>query len=313
MKTPLISIIMSVYNEPIEWVKESIESIINQTYNNFEFIIIIDNPELEIDVYLYLVSLSKRDSRIIIVKNENNYGLAKSLNIGIDHSKGSYIARMDADDISDPQRLEKELNYLIEHDLDVVSCLRINIDENSQVIDKITPNHRSPEITLKESNCICHPGVLMTSKSVKSVGGYRAFYKSQDYDLWLRLLSNHYKFGIINEYLLEYRINPSGISSSNKLEQFYISEYQKRLFRERKKNGCDSFSPDNLQSFLSEKRITPKRNKKYCIARKKTDLAIRRFREKNILFVFDLLYAFIMFPLIPYNSIKTVFKYIISR
>ena len=100
----MISVIMSLFNEKKIWIEQAIESILNQTYSDFEFIIVIDNPDLSNDIKKYLLTTSKNDKRIKIIYNEKNIGLAKSLNKGIDISIGKYIARMDADIPGDTRR-----------------------------------------------------------------------------------------------------------------------------------------------------------------------------------------------------------------
>ena len=108
---PKLSVVMSVYNEPTEWITQSIDSILNQTFRDFEFIIINDNPEREENESL-LNSYSQKDKRIVVIKNEQNLGLTKSLNIGINEAKGDYIVRMDADDYSFPERFEKQVQFM---------------------------------------------------------------------------------------------------------------------------------------------------------------------------------------------------------
>ena len=108
---PKITVLMSIYKEPIDWMILSIDSIIEQTYKDFEFIIINDNPE-RLDNTKLLEKYLKKDSRIKIVNNSENIGLTKSLNKGLAVSTGEYIARMDADDISLPTRFEKQIAFL---------------------------------------------------------------------------------------------------------------------------------------------------------------------------------------------------------
>lgn len=103
-----ISVIMSTFNEKLEWVKEAIDSIINQTYRNIEFIIIVDNPN-NIELKNMLEQYCIEDDRIKIIVNEFNIGLVKSLNKALKICSGEFIARMDADDISVKYRLEKQL------------------------------------------------------------------------------------------------------------------------------------------------------------------------------------------------------------
>ena len=108
--TPKVSVVMSVYKEPVEWLHESIDSILNQTFSGFEYIIICDNPEYEEGILL-LKGYAKKDNRIRLIFNKENIGLTKSLNIGISIAQGDYIARMDADDISEAKRFEKQLDF----------------------------------------------------------------------------------------------------------------------------------------------------------------------------------------------------------
>ena len=112
--SPLISVLMSVCNEPIEWIKQSIDSILTQTFSDFEFIIINDNPE-RIELSNFLEKESQKDFRINLYTNPENIGLTKSLNKGLKLCRGKYIARMDADDYSFPTRLEEQVRYMEEH------------------------------------------------------------------------------------------------------------------------------------------------------------------------------------------------------
>ena len=125
-----VSVIMSTYKEPIEWIQQSVDSILNQTYKNLEFIIIVDNPE-----YVELVSLlndyADSDDRISVVVNNNNIGLVKSLNKALSFCTGEYVARMDADDVSLPERFQKEVEFLDTHkEYDFVSTPMILYDEH---------------------------------------------------------------------------------------------------------------------------------------------------------------------------------------
>jgi len=109
--SPLISVLMPVYKEPENYLKQSIESVLNQTYVDFEFIIILDNPENQ-KLEDLILEYRNKDSRIIFHKNNKNLGIAKTLNKGLQIAKGKYIARLDADDIAYPERLEKQLKIM---------------------------------------------------------------------------------------------------------------------------------------------------------------------------------------------------------
>ena len=114
---PKISVIMPNYNTPVDMLTEAVNSILNQTYSNFEFIIVDDCSTNE--SYNYLKTIS--DSRIILIRNESNLGVTKSLNIALSHARGKYIARMDSDDISLSNRLEKQFLFMEEFP-EIVVC-----------------------------------------------------------------------------------------------------------------------------------------------------------------------------------------------
>ena len=173
---------MSCYNETDIYLKLSIESILNQTYRNIEFIIINDNP-LNNSLRLILDTYRQIDSRIIIVQNEKNLGLTKSLNKGVKLAKGVYCARMDADDISDPLRLESELKYLLANKLDLVGCMTRRIDENGNVINKLSNISLSPRKISKKilyDNCVAHPTWLLKREIYERLSGYRDIHSCED-------------------------------------------------------------------------------------------------------------------------------------
>ena len=134
MEEDKISVIMTVYKESKEELKESFESIINQTYKNIEFIIVIDNPKEQWRIDFIK---SYNDSRVKLVVNKENLGLPLSLNKALKLVTGNYIARMDADDISILDRLEKQLTYLKNSDCDLVGCyMQYFYDNENQQLAK---------------------------------------------------------------------------------------------------------------------------------------------------------------------------------
>ena len=136
-KYPEISVIMSVYNEPKEYLIRSIESILNQTFKDFEFIVILDNPKNEIARNI-AKEYSLKDERIVFIKNEENIGLTKSLNKGISISKGKFIARMDADDISHPKRFEEQISFLNKNnEYGLCGTKAYLIDENGKILENL--------------------------------------------------------------------------------------------------------------------------------------------------------------------------------
>ena len=299
---------MSVYNENIKWIEEAIYSIINQSYQDWELIIIIDNPELENEKKTFLEKMARKEKRIILLYNQKNLGLAQSLNKGIEIAKGKYIARMDADDVAIPERFERELNFIQKENADMVSTNAIYIDENSVELKKGSPIEKNPEKKLIYTNTIIHPSVMMNKSSLAEVGGYRNFRKSQDYDLWLRMLSSGMKIRCLNEYLMKYRIRTSSLSNSCRLEQYYFNLYQKRLYKQRIKNGTDSFSEYNLQKYIKQKHITSWKNIRCLKCMEELEKTKAKMKNKEISFIIHYIKAFIIFPTIAFRAAINMVK-----
>lgn len=185
---PTISVIMSVYNGK-EYLRESIESILNQTFTDFEFIIIDDGST---DNSLKIIQ-KFNDTRIRIIENKNNIGLTKSLNKALQQATGKYIARQDADDISLPNRFKEQVNYLNNHPEIVLLGTNIYlIDENSKIIGKRITSEKPNINKLKKKNQFTHGSVMYKNEIISQLGGYNELFKySQDYELWLRITKYH--------------------------------------------------------------------------------------------------------------------------
>lgn len=204
---PKISVIMSVYNAREEWLREAIESILNQTFSDFEFIIINDGSKNNSEE----VILSYKDERIKYVKQENQ-GLAKSLNNGMKIAQGEFIARMDSDDISLPERFEKQVYFLNRNkDVSVLGTWFEFFPEKRIM--------RHPEkisfFNLLASCCIGHPTVMWRRQDFEryDLKYDETFKAAQDYDLWSRAI-RYVKFANLQEVLLKYRWHNESISQS---------------------------------------------------------------------------------------------------
>ncbi len=204
---PTISVIMSVHNQS-EYLPDAIESLLHQTYKNFE-LIFIDDGSTD-NTWKILNKYKTKQTKLI--KHLKKQGLAKSLNQGIKISTGKYIARMDADDISYPQRLEKQLSCL-EQNPNVAICGTAAdlINRYGQIIGtKKFP--QKPKSVIMRYNPLIHSSAMIRKNILNQVGKYdESLNGAEDYDLWLRLGA---KFDLINlsETLMKYRINPQGIS-----------------------------------------------------------------------------------------------------
>lgn len=223
----LVTVLMPVYNTKEGWLRLAVESILAQTYRQFEFLIITDGPtdnsKTIVDEY------ARKDDRIRAVHNESNVGLIKTLNKGLSLATGDYIARMDSDDISLPNRLESQLKYIVENQVELVGGRLQKIDGDGEPIGSPTLGYsiKQVEKVLPYTDCIPHPTWFGKSELFKCSGGYREIKYCEDYDFLLRASDAGYRIGLCNEVLLNYRINTTGITRSNSLRQFLTSNYLK--------------------------------------------------------------------------------------
>ena len=252
---PEVSVLMSVYREPVPYIEKAVCSILKQTFQNIELLIVLDDPGNG-EARQFLSTL-KSDSRVRILENKKNGGLAKSLNRLIRIARGDYLARMDADDIAFPDRIEKELKFLKENSLDMVGTGTYKIDENGSVWDKTGSDiccHKEIAAILPVQNVFVHPTIMIRRETALRQGGYRNFPVCQDYDLWLRLLTEGCSLGILNEPLLYFRRHSSSVSSQKAYTQVLVEKYIRRLYRQRLKTGHDRFSEQDLHRFLRRNR-----------------------------------------------------------
>ena len=219
----MISVVMCVFLEDKLVLNQAIESILNQTFRDFEFIIVNDNPDNTLNKQI-LKDYSLRDKRIKVIENIENIGLTKSLNLALKLAKGKYIARMDADDISLKYRFQKQVEFLDENlNISVCGSAVSFIGKRSFFSKKIKTYPSSHKCIVTEilfSNPIAHPSVMLRKKDL--VDNYLWYnedlQKAQDYDLWFRAI--HYiTFHNMKAPLLKYRISANQISATGKKEQ----------------------------------------------------------------------------------------------
>lgn len=220
----LITVIMSVYNEKESYLKESIESILSQSFSDFEFIIIDDGSGSYIQKLL--LKYEKKDKRIRLHKNKNNLGLTKSLNIALALAKGKYVARIDSDDIADSRRLEKQLDFM-EKNPSYALCGSWSylIDQNGNITgEKKSPtDYKRIKKSLVFYNFFTHSSLFFRRDIALSMGGYNEnLKKAQDYDFILKI-SATYPVAIILEFLCFNRLHSESISSSSKKKQEWFA------------------------------------------------------------------------------------------
>ena len=246
-QNPLISVIMPVYNGE-KYLREAIDSILNQTYTNFEFIILNDGSTDRTEEII----LSYDDSRIVYVKNEENLQIVKTLNKGIALAKGKYIARMDADDISLSERFEKQI-YFMEQNSEVDICgTWIQMFGGKDIHWKPPTTHDDIKVELLFGSGLAHPTV-MGRRSFFVENKYKEkFEKAEDYALWVETIDK-YHFINIPEFLLLYRTHTSQISMRTKNEQNDITNIIRKDFIRNFKEYMDCRDLKNFQDFINQK------------------------------------------------------------
>lgn len=210
LEKPLLSVLMPVYNCEM-YLKEAIESILNQTYSNFEFIIINDGST---DGSKILIESSK-DDRIRYIENKKNLGLIATLNKGIELSKGDYIIRMDADDFSYPNRFEKQVIFMQENpEIDIsgtwfLKSDRVNKNTNPTSFEEC-------KLHLINNSVLCHPSVIIKKDSIQKKGlKFKDLaLHAEDYQFWIDAVKAGLKISNLPLVLLNYRIHSMQISSA---------------------------------------------------------------------------------------------------
>lgn len=214
---PKISVIMSFYNDE-KYISQAVVSILQQTFSDFEFIIVNDGSK---DSSEKIVK-NFGDSRIKIIKNRENLGLTKSLNIALNQARGEYIARMDADDIAQATRLEKQVKFLDENPgIALVGCWVEFIDSEgkSTGIKKFPTSDSEIRKVLLSYLPFRHPTLMIRKKVLDEVGFYdESFLYAQDYELILRI-STKFQLANLPKVLLKYRNWPEGSISYSKQKQ----------------------------------------------------------------------------------------------
>ena len=237
----MISVIMSTYKEDERLLRESIESILNQTYKDFEYIIILDYPDNDVHKRV-IEEYALKDDRIHFYINEKNMGLTDSLNRGLSLCHGEYIARMDADDISLPDRLERQMKYLEKNHYDLIGGITEMINENGSLLYSIKNVPTDPKKinkALRYSQCIAHPTWLGKKEVFEKNAGYRHMPLCEDYDFTLRAVLNGFVISNLNETVLKYRMTSNSISRSNLFEQYLYMSYITNEYKNKRVASVD--------------------------------------------------------------------------
>lgn len=232
---PLVSIIMGVYNER-HCLRRCIDSIVNQTYENWEFIICddcsTDNSGEILNEY------SSADSRIVIIRNKKNSRLAQSLNNCLKVAKGKYIARMDADDVSLSNRLSTQVDFLLQHpQIDCVGSSRIMFDENGDRGIRAEVESPAKNIMLYRTP-FAHPTIMIKKEVLEELGGYSVrpeTMRAEDLDLWIRFFEKGFIGYNIQKPLYKYHesendLKKRTLKAAVGISKVYVRGYKKLGF-----------------------------------------------------------------------------------
>ena len=212
-KTPKVSVVMSTFNDELT-IENSVKSILEQTYTNYEFLI-MDDCSTD-NTYKILEKFKESDNQIKIFKNKSNLGLTKSLNILIQNSTGEYIVRQDADDISHKMRISIQIDTMLQNNLDFCST-RAYIMGTQKLIPGLS-FYIPLKILIKYKNPIIHGSLVISKKVFENVGNYNeSYYYAQDYELIKRFIFRKLKYKIIKKPL--YVLNMKNNISNKFLDQ----------------------------------------------------------------------------------------------
>jgi glycosyltransferase involved in cell wall biosynthesis len=223
VRSPRVSVVMAV-NRVDDYLKPAIDSILNQTFEDLEFVIVADSacPPLPAKV----IELSRGDMRIRMLTANLGGGLAFSLNLGIASARGEYIARMDGDDISRLDRIQIQVDYLDRNaDVDVVGCRMQFIDRDSREIPRpyrYFETNGQIRSVLPYRNPLPHPALMFRRSALTAVQGYKYGHSSEDHEMFIRMARNqNVKFYNLNRVLYEYRRHDSQLTHQDRMKWHY--------------------------------------------------------------------------------------------
>lgn len=203
---PAVSIVMGTYNPRITYLNTAVDSLINQTFVDWELILVDDGSDKNISSEIR--NICKRDTRIHYFRRNKNLGLAHALNDGIQKSRGKYVARMDDDDISAPERLQDQMDFLELHqEYGWIGCEADLIDETG-IWGKASRPEKPSVYSFLHSSPFIHPSVMFRRDVLTECGGYSEKYfttRCEDYELFMRLYASGYRGYNLRKNLFQYR------------------------------------------------------------------------------------------------------------
>lgn len=295
--TPLVSVLMPTYNVA-PFIEEAVRSILDQTYVNFELIIVDDHSSD--GTYEILQKLSAIDRRIVLGHNEKNSKICVTLNKAWSRAKGDFIARMDGDDISIPNRLEVLFKYLNSHpDIDLVGSQVISIHEDGSFLSYKRYLRTCEYIKKGNKYAPCVSHIWMARRKVyETLEGYRNIPFVEDYDFLLRGEKEGFKYANVDEYLYKVRIRGGNTGSTNGLKQRKAKYFVQKL------NSTNIIDDEQIAEYYQRAIESGEHEQKmYNRAHSHLDLAIRS-RKKPWKLVYHVLVGMV--------ESRYVFKYILE-
>lgn len=220
----MISIVIPVYNTPIEYIQECVDSIESQTFKEYEVIIVNDGSNEEVSNFLKTLV---KDNWLLFEKERE--GISKALNLGIQNSKFDLICRMDADDIMLPDRLQKQFDYFKENDIDILGGQMELFGKSSSITSH--PVDVPKDVMRYKDWFMNHPSVMFKKESIIKVGGYNPnFDGTEDLELWCRSLSNGLVLKNLTDILVRHRRHDDNATSRNNLNEILQKNFQLRNY-----------------------------------------------------------------------------------
>lgn len=226
-KMTKVSVVMPVYREKEIFVRQAIESILNQTCTDFEYIIILDDP-MNDNLMQVINEYKAKDDRISFYINDKNMGCPLTKHKGICMAVTEYVAIMDADDISYPERLERQLEWIQTKKVDFLSGYVSVINDEGNIVynmDNLPVKHADIVKKMRVNNCMPHPCWFLKKSAYMVLGGYADIQGCEDYDLLIRAMQAGYKLGNCDQIILKYRLSNQSISRNNLFKQYLMMCY----------------------------------------------------------------------------------------
>ncbi|MGI0023401.1 MAG: glycosyltransferase [Nitrososphaeraceae archaeon] len=222
MDVGLVSFVIRVRNTPKHFLLECLRSVLSQTYDNIEIVMVFDKGDPDKDAGISeVISSFPNEKKLQVFFREKGAGLADAMNYGLLRSRGKFIAVLDSDDKCSEKRIEHQLQYMLEKNLNFVGSWAKVISEDGTLVARFKPptSHNDIRNNIMIHNPFYHSSILYEKDILSKVGNYIAYPGSEEYDFYLRVISGGYKVGNVPEFLCDYRQRKDSFVASSKWKQ----------------------------------------------------------------------------------------------